>query len=82
MQGHTDDTPVNTPAFPSNWELSAARATMVVRLFIQHGMEPTRLAAEGLADTRPKVSNRDVTGKPLPVNQEINRRVSVHIYPR
>lgn len=82
VQGHTDDTPINTPAFPSNWELSAARATTVVRIFIQDGLEPTRMSAEGLADTRPKVSNRDVNGHPLPVNQTINRRVAVHIYPR
>lgn len=82
VQGHTDDTPISTPAFPSNWELSSARATVVVRTFIQNGIDPTRLAAEGLADTRPKVSNRDVAGKPLPVNQAINRRVSVHIFPR
>jgi chemotaxis protein MotB len=82
VQGHTDDTPINTPAFPSNWELSAARATVVVRTFIQDGIDPTRLAAEGLADTRPKVPNRDVADHPLPVNQAINRRVSVHIFPR
>lgn len=82
VQGHTDDTPVSTPTYPSNWELSAARATIVVRTFIQNGIEPTRLAAEGFADTRPKVSNHDVAGRPLPVNQAINRRVSVHIFPR
>ncbi len=82
VQGHTDDTPVSTPAFPSNWELSSSRATGVVRQFIQDGIEPTRLAAEGFADTRPKVSNRDVNGKALPINQAINRRVSVHIFPR
>ncbi|MTJ83501.1 MAG: OmpA family protein [Telmatospirillum sp.] len=82
VQGHTDDTPINTPSFPSNWELSAARATVVVRTFIQNGVDPTRLAAEGLADTRPKVSNRDVSGHPLSANQAINRRVSIHIFPR
>jgi chemotaxis protein MotB len=82
VQGHTDDTPINTAAFPSNWELSSARATAVVRLLIKEGTNPTRLAAEGLADTRPKVSNRDVNGNPLPLNQAINRRVSVHIFPR
>lgn len=82
VQGHTDDTPINTPVYPSNWELSAARATMVVRFFIMNGIDPTRLAAEGLADTRPKVSNRDINNNPLPANQAINRRVAVHIYPR
>jgi chemotaxis protein MotB len=82
VQGHTDDTPISTPAFPSNWELSAARATVVVRTLISNGIDPTRLAAEGLADTRPKVSNRDVNGNPLPANQAVNRRVSLHIFPR
>jgi chemotaxis protein MotB len=82
IQGHTDDTPVSTPVFPSNWELSGGRAAAVVRFFIRQGMTATRLAAEGFADTHPKVSNRDVNGNPLRENQAINRRVSVHIFPR
>jgi chemotaxis protein MotB len=82
IQGHTDDTPVSTQEFPSNWELSAARASAVVRLFISKGMNPTRLAAEGFADTHPKVANRDANGNPLPVNQGINRRVTIHVFPR
>ena len=82
VQGHTDDTPISTPAYPSNWELSAGRATMVVRLFILNGIAATRLSAQGLADTRPKVPNRDANNNPLAVNQSINRRVSVHIFPR
>ncbi len=82
VAGHTDDTPVNTPQFPSNWELSTARATAVVRKLIQDGITPTRLSASGFADTQPKVANRDVNGNPLPINQAINRRVSVHIFPR
>jgi chemotaxis protein MotB len=40
------------------------------------------MAAVGYADTRPRVANRDIEGKPLPVNQAINRRVSIHIFPR
>lgn len=82
IQGHTDDTPVSTAEFPSNWELSSARAAAVVRLFIAKGMNPTRLAAEGFADTHPKVANRDANGNPLPVNQAINRRVTIHVFPR
>ncbi len=82
VDGHTDDTPVSTPQFPSNWELSAARATAVVRKLIEDGVAPTRLSAAGFADTRPKVANRDVNGNPLPINEAINRRVSVHIFPR
>jgi chemotaxis protein MotB len=82
VQGHTDDTPVSTPAFPSNWELSSARADVVVRRLIADGVAPSRLGAVGYADTRPRVANRDIEGKPLPANQAVNRRVSIHIFPR
>jgi chemotaxis protein MotB len=82
VQGHTDDQTVSTPAFPSNWELSAARATGVVRKLIEDGLSPTRMGAVGYADTRPRVPNRDIEGKPLAVNEAINRRVSIHIFPR
>jgi len=82
VQGHTDDEATSTPAFPSNWELSGARAAAVVRKLIEDGVAPTRLGAVGYADTRPRVANRDINGKPLPVNQSINRRVSIHIFPR
>ena len=80
VDGHTDDQPVNNPAFASNWELSAARASSVARLFIKLGMAPTRLEVVGYADTRPKVANRDAQGRPLPANEAINRRVTVHVY--
>lgn len=82
VRGHTDDQPTSNPIFPTNWELSAARAAIVVRSFIQHGVDPTRLSAEGVADTRPRVSNRDINGNPLPRNQALNRRVTIHIFPR
>ncbi|MBF0562149.1 MAG: flagellar motor protein MotB [Alphaproteobacteria bacterium] len=82
VQGHTDDSPINTPTFPSNWELSAARATGVVRTFIEDGIAPNRLRAVGYADVMPKVPNRDPNGNPLAANREINRRITVRIYPR
>jgi chemotaxis protein MotB len=82
VQGHTDDIPVHSPAFASNWDLSTARATIVVRQLIADGMEPSRLGAVGYADTRPRVANRDINGNPLSVNQAINNRVSLHIFPR
>jgi len=82
VQGHTDDQPVSTPQFPSNWELSATRATVVVRKLIEDGLNPTRLGAVGYADTHPRVANRDINNNPLPINQSINRRVSIHIFPR
>jgi chemotaxis protein MotB len=82
VQGHTDDDKPNSPAYPTNWELSAARATAVVRKLIDDGVQADRLGAVGYADTRPRVANRDVNGNALSVNQAINRRVSIHIYPR
>ncbi len=82
VEGHTDDIPIATPQFPSNWELSAMRATTVTRYFIGGGVVPARLRATGFADVSPKVPNRDMNGNPLPANQAINRRVTVHIMPR
>lgn len=82
VEGHTDDIPIATPQFPSNWELSAMRATTVVRYFIGGGVAQARLRATGFADVAPKVPNRDMNGNPLPANQAINRRVTVHIMPR
>ncbi|MBB4286713.1 OmpA/MotB family protein [Roseospira goensis] len=82
VQGHTDDQPVSTPRFPSNWELSAARATGVVRLLAENGVADQRMRAVGYADTVPKVPNRAPDGTALPNNQEINRRVSIRVMPR
>lgn len=81
IEGHTDDVPINTAQFPSNWELSAMRATQVVRLLISQGMEPIRLTASGFADTQPKVPNIDPEGNPVPDNQALNRRVVIRVYP-
>lgn len=73
VEGHTDSTPINTPQFPSNWELSSARASSVVRLFIQHGVTATRLTAVGSADNLPVASNDTPEGRTR------NRRVTVTI---
>ncbi|HUH83617.1 MAG TPA: peptidoglycan -binding protein [Stellaceae bacterium] len=53
VDGHTDKRPINTPQFPSNWELSTARAISVVRFFIDQGIPANRLAAAGFADNQP-----------------------------
>lgn len=79
--GHTDDDPISTESFPSNWELSAGRATRVVRFFAAQGIDSLRMRASGLADTRPKAPNRDAEGKAIKENQAKNRRVAVHVYP-
>ncbi len=69
VEGHTDNRPINTAAFPSNWELSAARAASVVHLFTRAGMDPARLAVIGLGENRPAQSNA------TPEGRNANRRV-------
>lgn len=81
IEGHTDDQPIHTPEFPSNWELSSRRATNVVRYFIDQDVEKTRLKAAGYADIFPKVPNRDGNGRVLAANQAKNRRIVVRLLP-
>ena len=63
IQGHTDDVPIHTAKFESNWELSAIRATAVLRYFFDKGIDPERLTATGYADTFPMVSNNTKEGR-------------------
>jgi len=79
VEGHTDDTPIATAQFPSNWELSTARASNIVRYFIAQGFPEQKLRALGAAATQPKAPNRDAKGNPIPANQELNRRVVVKL---
>lgn len=79
VEGYTDDTPIKTAQFPSNWELSTARAAAVVRSLIELGISPQRLRAVGFAETSPKVPNRDKAGNDLPENQAQNRRVVIRL---
>lgn len=73
VEGHTDNTPIGNPAFPSNWELSAVRASTVVRLFAANGVAESRLAAVGRGANRPVASNDDPAGRAR------NRRVAITI---
>lgn len=79
VEGHTDDEPIHTPIFPSNWELSTARASAVVQFFLAEGIPAARLRAAGYADTFPKAPNRDGEGHALPKNQAENRRVVIKL---
>ena len=63
IQGHTDNRPINTPQFASNWELSAIRATTVLRYLIENGISEARLTATGFADLRPIASNDTTLGR-------------------
>ncbi len=69
IRGHTDDLDIDTEQFPSNWELSAVRATTVLRYFIEQGIDPERMSATGYADFLPLVPNDS------PENRARNRRV-------
>ena len=80
VEGHSDDSPIHTRDFPSNWELSARRAINVVRFFGSHGLQENRLKAVAFAHTRPKVPNRDAQGKVIKKNQSINRRIVLFVY--
>ncbi|GLQ86753.1 flagellar motor protein MotD [Dyella flagellata] len=71
VEGYTDDMPINTAVYPSNWELSAARAASVARLFAEHGVDPERLGIVGWGQYRPAADNDSVDGR------NRNRRVLV-----
>ncbi len=79
VEGHTDDSPIHSEAFPSNWELSSARASAVVREFEKFGFDSTKLTAKGFGSARPLVPNRDSKGEVIPENQESNRRVIITV---
>jgi len=69
IRGHTDDTSINTPQFPSNWELSAVRATSTLRYLLSKGIPAHRMTATGLADIDPLAPNDSQE------NRMANRRV-------
>lgn len=69
IEGHTDDRPIRTVRYPSNWELSTARATAVMRFLVDGGIDPSRVGVAGYADMRPLVKNDS------PANRARNRRV-------
>jgi len=79
VEGHTDDAPIATQQFSSNWELSMARAAAVVHFLLDQGIPATKLRAAAYGDTRPKVPNRDVNGNVIPGNQAENRRVIIKL---
>lgn len=76
VEGHTDSRPIQTAEFPSNWVLSSARAIAIVHALERAGVEPQRLRAVGLADTRPLAGNDSAEGRAQ------NRRVEVIIHAR
>jgi chemotaxis protein MotB len=63
VEGHTDDKPINTLKFPSNWDLSSARATSVVQEFVKEGINPSRLSAIGYGEFHPIADNKLEEGR-------------------
>jgi len=77
VEGHTDDVPIHTPEFRSNWELSTARATQVITLLVEdYGLDPLRVSAAGYGPYRPLASNGSAQGR------KMNRRVDLVITSR
>ncbi len=74
VEGHTDSVPINTTHFPSNWELSSARATAILRYLVAAGIDPGRLRSVGYADTHPLEPNGTAKGRAA------NRRVELIIH--
>jgi chemotaxis protein MotB len=74
ISGHTDSLRIATAEFPSNWELSAARASRVARYLIERGVHPWRIFVQGYADHRPRKPNSN------PVNRSNNRRVEIRLF--
>ncbi len=75
VEGHTDNVPIGTNSFPSNWELASARAVTVVKTMIENGMAKERVSAASFADTQPVKGNDTAEGRAA------NRRVAIVVVP-
>jgi chemotaxis protein MotB len=75
VEGHTDDRPISTAQFPSNWELSAARALSVVKLLVANGVPPESLSGAGYGEFQPVALNETSDGRRL------NRRIEIVMLP-
>jgi chemotaxis protein MotB len=75
VEGHTDDVPIDTPAFPSNWHLGSARAINVLQVMVKHGMPADRISAATFGATRPVGPNEGPAGRAR------NRRIEVVLLP-
>ena len=75
VEGHTDDKPIKSALYPSNWELSTARALAVVHLLIEAGMNPSNISAAGFGEFHPKADNA------TPEGRQLNRRIEIVMLP-
>jgi len=75
IEGHTDNLPIKSEIYPSNWELASARAMSVVKTMIEAGLPSTRISGASYADTQPVADNKSVEGRAQ------NRRIAIVIVP-
>jgi chemotaxis protein MotB len=75
IEGHTDNMPITSKLYPSNWELSGARAAAVAKYFIEHGLDKSSVRVVGRADTMPIASNK------TPAGRSVNRRIVILVAP-
>lgn len=75
IEGHTDDVPIKTAQYPSNWELAAGRSLTVLKTMVEAGMPPERISAASFGDAKPAVPNDS------PENRAANRRIEIIIVP-
>ena len=79
IEGHTDDVPIHTARYDSNWDLSSGRAINVLKFFTAGGISPQRLSAQGYADTRPAAPLQPDPASHAKARSE-NRRVVIRVY--
>ena len=75
IEGHTDNEPIKSKRFPSNWELSTSRALSVVHLLVEMGVKPENISAAGYGEFRPRADNETEEGRKL------NRRIEIVMLP-
>ena len=75
VEGHTDNEPIKSKRFPSNWELSTSRALSVVHLLVEQGVKPENISAAGFGEFRPRADNETEEGRKL------NRRIEIVMLP-
>ena len=75
IEGHTDNEPIQSKRFPSNWELSTSRALSVVHLLVEMGVKPENISAAGFGEFRPRADNETEEGR------ELNRRIEIVMLP-
>lgn len=80
IEGHTDGDPLHGKEFPSNWELSSARASSVTRQLVNLGIPQKTMRVIGYADQKPLMQERDERGTPIPAAKKLNRRVTIKVH--